>query len=401
MKVSVCKTVETDAPRPASRPERDEAREAGWDAAGVFAALLNALEEVRRESTPSTPSGDSTEGNLASSGAAPAPLPPVTTNAAETNAPSTLPPPTLETAPEHSELNATPDPAPPARAGEAATGAYTPAPTQQTLPPEFMRRPRASGETELTDAPDVDVSVSDGPQHLGDPSRDVSLVAAELASRRLGASRPETEPASLLSFIHEYVRGDKQLPWHKKGAATETEPELQLDSTDSASSTKPPHFAQTLSLTQDGGPATTEWDTIRPLHGAARSLLLREVAELRPHESRTLRLRLKPEELGEVRIELTRAPDGTVSARLDAESAAAARALADSLAHLRTAMQSAGVAVGQLGVGHHTTGGGGESSGRGRNAAPDEAPWGAERTTHAPESFKHEAGGDRLLTLRA
>lgn len=382
MNVATYKTSEPDVPRPAARPDRDEAREAGWDAAGVFAALLAALAEVRRESTPSTSSGESAECNVASGvasgGANPTTLPNLTANAAETNVASTLTPSTPEAAPEYSDLTTTSEPTLPTRAGEAAAGACTP------------------GESEAIDA--LDVSVHGAPQHLGDPSRDVSLVAAELASRRLGASPAETEPASLLSFIHECVRRGEQLPGRKQGTAPEAEQELQVTPTDNPPSIESPQFAQASPVPQEGEPAAAQWDTTKPLQETARSLLLREVAELRPHESRTLRLRLKPEELGEVRIELTRAPDGTVSARLDAESAAAARALAGSLTHLRSAMQSAGVAVGQLGVGQHTAGDGG---GRGRDAAPDQAPWGAERATPAPESFKHEAGGDRLLTLRA
>lgn len=378
MNVSACKTAEPDVPRPAARPDRDEAREAGWDTTGVFAALLVALKESRQESPPSTPSGESTESNAASGGANPTTLPTLTANAAETNGASTPSPSTLEATPEPSDLTTTPEPTLPTRAGKAATGACTP------------------GESEIIDA--LDVSAHSAPQHLGDPSRDVSLVAAELASRRLGASPAETEPASLLSFIHECVRRGEQLPGHKKGAAPEVEPELQVASADNPPSNEPPQFAQASLVPQDGESAAAQWDTTQPLQGAARSLLLREVAELRPHESRTLRLRLKPEELGEVRIELTRAPDGTVSARLDAESAAAARSLAGSLTHLRSAMQSVGIAVGQLGVGQHTAGDGG---GRGQDAAPDQAPWGAERATPAPKSFKHEASGDRLLTLRA
>lgn len=391
MKVADCKTSEPDAPR-AARSDRDEAHEAGWDAAGVFAALLAALEEVRRDSSPPTSSGESAEGHVASGGANPSTLPHTTANAAETNGTSTLSPSIAEP----SDLTATPEPALTARAGEGAAGAYTPAPSPQTLPAEFMRRTPAPGEPELTDA--LDVSVHNAPQHLGDPSRDVSLVAAELASRRLGVSRAEAEPASMLSLINQCVRGDIQLPGRKKGATPEAEPELQVNAAEKPASAEPPQFAQGLPVSPDGEPSATEWNTTQPLHGAARALLLREVAELRPHESRTLRLRLKPLELGEVRIELTRAPDGTVSARLDAETAAAARALADSLTHLRSAMQAAGVTVGQLDVGRQTAGDGG---GRGRDAAPYEAPWGAERATPAPKSFKHEAGGDRLLTLRA
>lgn len=73
--------------------------------------------------------------------------------------------------------------------------------------------------------------------------------------------------------------------------------------------------------------------------------------KLSPREARTLHVRLNPEELGRVELQVTRDAGGRLSAQLTAEHEAARRALQDGLAHLRDTLERAGIAVEQLNVG--------------------------------------------------
>jgi hypothetical protein len=139
----------------------------------------------------------------------------------------------------------------------------------------------------------------------------------------------------------------------------------------------------------------------QPLRGPALASLVAEMESLQPRESRAVKLRLKPEELGEVRVELTRAADGTVSASLTAERPEAARALSDNLAHLREALRLAGVEVGRLDVGHHDSQPSGRQpsphGGEGRAAPPQTR---AVETEDGPRPATRSSV-ERLLTLRA
>jgi flagellar hook-length control protein FliK len=83
---------------------------------------------------------------------------------------------------------------------------------------------------------------------------------------------------------------------------------------------------------------------------------------LQPRETRSLRLRLNPEELGQIEIAISHAANGRVSARIEAQTDEARHALGQNLGSLRSALENAGVSIDRIEVtsGFHsgTTSGG-------------------------------------------
>jgi flagellar hook-length control protein FliK len=136
--------------------------------------------------------------------------------------------------------------------------------------------------------------------------------------------------------------------------------------------------------------------SLGPLIALAESLARRE--------SRTLRVRLRPEELGEVELQVTRDAQGRLSAHLAAAQETARDALAHGLGHLRAALERAGIAFERLEV----------SSDARLNPGPDGQRQGASERRPArdadtqslalesqPVNRAHAAPDDRLLNLRA
>lgn len=82
------------------------------------------------------------------------------------------------------------------------------------------------------------------------------------------------------------------------------------------------------------------------------------------------RISLQPEELGEIRINLTQTAQGLL-ARVTAESPAAAQALAAAHAQLRQSLSSLGINLTRLDIGHHdpARGGGADANGGGQGGA--------------------------------
>lgn len=136
--------------------------------------------------------------------------------------------------------------------------------------------------------------------------------------------------------------------------------------------------------------------SLGPLVALAESLARRE--------SRTLRVRLRPEELGEVELQVTRDAQGRLSAQLAAAQETARDALAHGLGHLRAALERAGIAFERLEV----------SADARLNPGPDGQRQGAPERRPArdadapslslesqPVNRAHAAPDDRLLNLRA
>lgn len=136
-----------------------------------------------------------------------------------------------------------------------------------------------------------------------------------------------------------------------------------------------------------------------PMTAAAESLAYRE--------GRTLRLRLNPEELGQIEIRLTRDAEGRLSAQLIAKHETTRDVLIDGMSHLRVALERAGLTVDRLDVG---VGSGWENSSTGGHATEDDRPHAAapvDKASEANSSTNPLTTGDtrpaqdRLLNLRA
>src|SRR5262249_48306102 len=125
--------------------------------------------------------------------------------------------------------------------------------------------------------------------------------------------------------------------------------------------------------------------------------------DLTPGEPRTLRLSLKPIELGRVEVEIVRDKAGHLSAHLAVEHEETRRILSNGLSHLREALEHAGLQVDRLDVSI--------DFGMNHNAERDAYHSGADRFAGASghELFEPEpaissgtqAAEDRLLNLHA
>ena len=85
-------------------------------------------------------------------------------------------------------------------------------------------------------------------------------------------------------------------------------------------------------------------EAIESLHGTIQLAARQGLAQAR--------ISLQPEELGEIRINLTQTAQGLL-ARVTAESPAAAQALAAAHAQLRQSLSSLGINLTRLDIGHH------------------------------------------------
>jgi hypothetical protein len=104
-------------------------------------------------------------------------------------------------------------------------------------------------------------------------------------------------------------------------------------------------------------------EAIESLHGTIRLAAGQGLAQAR--------ILLQPEELGEIRINLTQTAQGLL-ARVSAESPAAAQALAAAHAQLRQSLSSLGLNLTRLDIGHHdpsSQSGGMDSKGNGQSRA--------------------------------
>ncbi|MGH9942501.1 MAG: flagellar hook-length control protein FliK [Pyrinomonadaceae bacterium] len=141
-------------------------------------------------------------------------------------------------------------------------------------------------------------------------------------------------------------------------------------------------------------------ESLGSLIDTMRDLLRRSTA------TRTIKLRLHPEELGDVQLSLSRDESGRLSAHFAAPREEARAALSGGLDHLRAALEQAGIQLASLEVGAGTTSAG-HTPGGGDQSAADASHATQQRTTS--RTAAHEAAAtparaervDRLLTLRA
>jgi flagellar hook-length control protein FliK len=129
-----------------------------------------------------------------------------------------------------------------------------------------------------------------------------------------------------------------------------------------------------LGAALDGNPAATPaelgsgaygvglQEAIESLHGTIQLAARQGLTQAR--------ISLQPEELGEIRINLTQTAQGLL-ARVTAESPAAAQALAAAHAQLRQSLSSLGINLTRLDIGHHdpAPGGGADAKGNGQGGA--------------------------------
>ena len=122
-----------------------------------------------------------------------------------------------------------------------------------------------------------------------------------------------------------------------------------------------------------------------------------------PRQQRSVRLRLRPEELGQVDIQLTRDSAGRVSAQVVVEREAARAALTQSLAQLRETLERAGLSVDQLNVSSDASSFAGTARENGKTRDESQrSSLGNETLTNAVETQpKERVREHKLLSLSA
>jgi flagellar hook-length control protein FliK len=138
--------------------------------------------------------------------------------------------------------------------------------------------------------------------------------------------------------------------------------------------------------------------------GQIANPLVGEAGRLARHEARTLHLSLRPEQLGQVEVKITRDAEGRLSAQLAAEHETARQALAEGIGHLRAALERAGLVIDRLEVSL----GSNPSLNSGGQASEHHRPQSAQRTVPDFSSSvatitdgAPDAQEERLLSLRA
>lgn len=214
----------------------------------------------------------------------------------------------------------------------------------------------------------------------------VSLASAMAETNR--QTQPPLTSASLASFLAGRESGDESGAKQTSGSASAS------------------HTAQAFNLemasvsnTMAGAPpsAGITGQIINPLLAASETL--------RHRETRTLRLNLQPQDLGQVEVQITRHAAGQFSARLSAEHEFARHALADGLGQLRAALEQAGLPVERLevsiGPGLHF-GSSGQTQNQSQSGSQSEPRVAATELLETERAVTSgSAANDRLLSLRA
>lgn len=214
--------------------------------------------------------------------------------------------------------------------------------------------------------------------------REVARVAAESQAQAVAikdAMAPA--PRNLSSSLEE----------HGNGAETGEPAGAAPGVLTTGHATSPRHMAD--APTSADAPAIAK-QIISPLLEMARDLTKRE--------TRSLRLQLRPDEFGQINLQITRGSDGRLSAQLAADLSGTQQALAGGIEHLRQTLEHAGLVIDRLEVNLAL-----DLQGKGgSHTSHDEAArtaYGQEAKTYAAEPVT-DAGRDaaaeqrRLLNLR-
>jgi flagellar hook-length control protein FliK len=168
--------------------------------------------------------------------------------------------------------------------------------------------------------------------------RDATLMAGYLAQ----ANRPSPDANSFLTITRQFGAGS-DLDSNQQEA-----PSSALgDSSAQAVQAEMPFAAIAKDIALAGAPETAAMQSAAQIIAQAETLNLGQI--------RSLRLRLQPEELGQVEIQLKRDAQGKISVHLSAERETARQALSQTLGQLRETLERAGLTVDRLQVKSSTT----------------------------------------------
>ncbi|MEJ7617231.1 MAG: flagellar hook-length control protein FliK [Pyrinomonadaceae bacterium] len=151
-------------------------------------------------------------------------------------------------------------------------------------------------------------------------------------------------------------------------------------------------------------------ETVRDIAGQVAGQIAGPMVEffdkLSRREAGTLRLRLHPDDLGRVDVQITRDDAGRLNAQFTAEHEATRKILNDDISLLRETLERAGISVERLDVGVDVHTNSGSSAGNQRQfqdfAQPPSGAPAAPLTAHATLDGQPAAGSDdRIISIRA
>lgn len=297
-----------------------------------------------------------------------------------------------------------------------------PEPTIAPLPNVTAAAPAPSiiqNVTSIKEQPGFDPPIPAFKLTVPEPVNLVNRVATPLVTAVLTSNQDEPKPVEAeppiyardASAVAPVIEGDQQnsgprlIPRIKPLLASTFEgTTLQSPKRgeQTASATEPEANAQTATVFLRADPSRGRVDDppSAPENQVARQIS--RIAETLPAPGfRSVRLRLHPEEMGEVNVQVTRDAQGRVSAHLFAERATTGEALSQSLNHLRQELERAGVVVDKLDIrteSNLSPGGNSEQDPRYPKSEPRN-----HRLTTISETAENQipASAERLLSLRA
>jgi flagellar hook-length control protein FliK len=162
-----------------------------------------------------------------------------------------------------------------------------------------------------------------------------------------------------------------------------------------------------VSGTQVAQSESAETEEALPVVQQLAQPLVTASEQLTPGEHKTLKLKLRPEELGQVDIEITRDAAGRLNAHFTVEHDQTQRVLREELGQLRTALEQAGWQVEQLAISTQQPHLGGQTGGQSaQQGATDSMPFSLPEREPLNDTEPTSNGGlptaqDRLLNLHA
>lgn len=219
--------------------------------------------------------------------------------------------------------------------------------------------------------------------------RDANLVAGLLA-----AATRESRETNPLSAIRRQFAGEFGLP--SNGSNNESGADASTDTMQEVQTTLA--FAR---IAQEPAPVVA---TASPLAAQVVSHIIALAETLNGRPVRSIRLRLQPEELGQVEIQLKRDAQGNISAHLTAEHETSRRALSQSLGQLRETLERAGLTVDRLEVKSETASLTGNSANQNAHPRNQQSQRPTTKLPTIPETEDRQArgaGDHKLLSLSA
>jgi flagellar hook-length control protein FliK len=242
---------------------------------------------------------------------------------------------------------------------------------------------------------DVRTPSSQNPQIAADDSLIEQTVQPQVAGRDATlvaafAATTSNAGANIVNGVNKALAGDG-FDSRGDGAAADADvdPRLQSSAIGQAS------FAAIARESQSNGGANS-------IQSQTISQIIAQASVLPPRQTKSLRLRLRPEELGQIDIELSRDAGGRISAHISADRDSARGVLTRSLDELRETLSRAGLNVDKLQI----------SAEPGLSASPQERDNARSHTRESPSGVANlltetEASGqphaddDKLLSLHA